>query len=607
MKAVMSVQPTTRTAAHSRWLSAAIAAFVLVSGATLLAQDQKDKEKEKDRKAPAPAHKTAPPPANKGGNTPPSSGQPANHPTGAPTTTQSEHSNGTGTRPTGNPPTGTAPTGNTPSGGYHPSGSPSGNTPSNSGGYRPANGSPSTNDRSRPTPGSNMGRPAGTPGRPAETNTPRPVYRGSNGAEVHYRPNGQPQMVRAHGMTIVHSPSGVARAEYVRSDRSVIVTQGRHYGYVQRPFVVNNVSYVQRTYVVGGVSYARVYRPYMYRGVSLNLYVSSHYYAPAFYGWAYSPWTSPVVFSFGWGARPWFGYYGGYFAPYPTYAGPSYWLTDYMMAQTLQDSYQQQMDAYGGAPPNAYGAAPGGQAGLTPDVKQAIADEVHRQLDQEKMESQGGMQSQGAPAFLSDNSSHVFVVGSGLDVQSGAGECPLTEGDVLQMTAPPPANSAMASLVVLASKGQDCGKGSTVSVAIPDLMDMQNHMRATLDQGLADLQSRQGQGGIPATPPVANRPPVDAPFLASAPPPDPNIASEVSQQAESAAQAETDVLDQAQSSSAPSFSGGGTQSVSLGMSIDQVVGIMGQPQVKADLGAKKIYTYGNMKIIFQDGKVADVQ
>jgi hypothetical protein len=98
---------------------------------------------------------------------------------------------------------------------------------------------------------------------------------------------------------------------------------------------------------------------------------------------------------------------------------------------------------------------------------------------------------------------------------------------------------------------------------------------------------------------------VDAPFVAAAPPPDPNIAAEVSQQAESASQAESEALSEAQAS--PADAGVATQSVSLGMTIDQVVGIMGQPQVKADLGAKKIYTYGNMKIIFMDGKVTDVQ
>ena len=190
-------------------------------------------------------------------------------------------------------------------------------------------------------------------------------------------------------------------------------------------------------------------------------------------------------------------------------------------------------------------------------------------------------------------------------VSPRSGECALTEGDVLQMAAPPAANSATADLAVLASKGQDCNKGWIVSIAIPDLQDMQNHMRETLDQGLADLQSRQGQGGIPAAPPAALAPGTQPAYAAAAPPPDPNIASEVSQQAASAAQAESDVLDQAQASG-PS-AGPATQSVSLGMTIDQVVGMLGQPQVVGDLGAKKIYSYGNMKIIFTNGKVSDVQ
>jgi hypothetical protein len=51
------------------------------------------------------------------------------------------------------------------------------------------------------------------------------------------------------------------------------------------------------------------------------------------------------------------------------------------------------------------------------------------------------------------------------------------------------------------------------------------------------------------------------------------------------------------------------QTLSLGLTIDQVVGILGQPATVADLGAKKIYTYRNptMKITFVDGKVTDMQ
>ena len=568
----MSVQPITRAAVSSRWIRAALAAFVLASGATLLAQEDKDKEKK-----PAPAHKTTPPPANKG-NTPPSGGHP-----GTPSpNTQSAH-------PYGTPPSNT------------PASRPPGGTP------------PAPNDRPRPaypnSPAAGQPIHGGSPviGHPAPMGGNRPVYRGPNGSEVHYRANGQPQMVRAHGMVITHGPSGMAKAEFVRPDHSVIVTQGAHYGYVQRPYIVGNVSYVQRTYIVGGVSYARIYRPYVYHGISLNLYVSSRYYAPAYYGWAISPWARPVVFSFGWGPSPWFGFYAGYFAPYPAYAGPAFWLTDYMIAMTLQDAYQQQQmqaaaAAQASAPP-PYAIYPGSQPALTPDVKQAIADEVHRQLDQERIESQSAAPAQNGPQFLADNSSHVFVVANGLEVQSSYGECALTEGDVVQMTAPPPANSATADLAVLASKGQDCRKGTVVSIAIPDLQEMQNHMRETLDQGLADLQARQGQGGIPAEPPAAARPPVDAPYAAAAPPPDPNIASEVSQQAQSADQAESEVLAQ---SSGPSAAGP-PPSVTLGMTIDQVVGILGQPQAVGDLGSKKIYSFGNMKVIFINGKVTDVQ
>lgn len=51
------------------------------------------------------------------------------------------------------------------------------------------------------------------------------------------------------------------------------------------------------------------------------------------------------------------------------------------------------------------------------------------------------------------------------------------------------------------------------------------------------------------------------------------------------------------------------QTVSMGMTEDQVVGVMGQPTTKADLGAKKIYSYKNpgLKVIFVDGKVTDIQ
>jgi hypothetical protein len=76
--------------------------------------------------------------------------------------------------------------------------------------------------------------------------------------------------------------------------------------------------------------------------------------------------------------------------------------------------------------------------------------------------------------------------------------------------------------VVLASKGNDCRMGTTVAVGLAELQEMQNHMRATIDHGLGELQSRQGKGGMPAAPPDAAKSPVATEFAAIAPPPDPN-------------------------------------------------------------------------------------
>jgi hypothetical protein len=47
--------------------------------------------------------------------------------------------------------------------------------------------------------------------------------------------------------------------------------------------------------------------------------------------------------------------------------------------------------------------------------------------------------------------------------------------------------------------------------------------------------------------------------------------------------------------------------ISAGMSVDQVVAVLGQPDKIADLGSKKIYSYPTQKVTFVDGKVSPVQ
>jgi hypothetical protein len=179
------------------------------------------------------------------------------------------------------------------------------------------------------------------------------------------------------------------------------------------------------------------------------------------------------------------------------------------------------------------------------------------------------------------------------------------------VTRPGPEETS-ASLMVLGSKGGlECKPRSVVTVSVVDLQNMQNHMRETIAQGMGEMQSKQGQGGIPALPASARTAPVKAGFAADAPGPDPNAAAEISQESKVADQAEQEVL--GQQSGGPSAVPGPppppapTAEVKMGMSVDQVTGLLGSPTAHYDVGAKQIYTFGNMKITFTSGKVTDIQ
>ncbi len=50
-----------------------------------------------------------------------------------------------------------------------------------------------------------------------------------------------------------------------------------------------------------------------------------------------------------------------------------------------------------------------------------------------------------------------------------------------------------------------------------------------------------------------------------------------------------------------------TKTIGLGQTTDQVESILGKPEKIVNLGPKVTYVYKDMKVIFQDGKVADVQ
>ena len=361
---------------------------------------------------------------------------------------------------------------------------------------------------------------------------------GGSEAIVQRRLDGRVREVHLHDTTIVHVRGGWHHTIVERPDHSRIVVNRFGHGYVQRPFVYRNREYVSRTYYYYGRPYAVYYRGYPYRGVVLNGYVPYRYYSPAFYGWAYHPWARPVYYRWGWAGSPWYGYYNYYFTPYPTYSSASFWLTDYLIASSLQLAYQERLASQAADNYPTYGAV-----ALTPEVKQEIANEVQRQLALENSERQMAvqgddlnMESSGLPRILAEASPanpRIFLVASPLDVTDAQGqECTLTEGDVLRLSTPPEAGATSASLQVMASKNQSCQRGGMVMVEFADLQEMQNHMRAGIDQGLEDLHTHQG--GLPAPPAGATAAPVSSAFAPIAPPPDPNAAGELERQAQAA-------------------------------------------------------------------------
>ena len=434
-------------------------------------------------------------------------------------------------------------------------------------------------------------RPVGPPNRTFTTRSGDVIHRDSSGQvrQVHM----------SNGTVVYHPPNAPRRVEVVRPGGRLVVASAPGHGYVQRPIIVNNTTIIKRTYIYNGVPQARIYRPRIFNGVTLAIYTPVRYYRPAFYVYAFNPWPRPIVFAWGWGGSPWYGYYGGYFTPYPMYASPSLWLTDYLIAATLENAYQERMAAQQAASAgNMYASGGGQSAPMTPEVKQAIADEVRRQIDRERAAGQNGTNPQDTNIFT-DNGPHVFVASATLMVNSSVGDCTIGEGDVLQMNGAPPNNSTSADLMVLSSRGQDCRKGSMVSVALQDLQEMQNQMQATIDRGMGDLQSKQGQGGLPALP-QGSAGTIDSPY-AQAAQPDTNVASELTTVSQEADRAEQQAVSQVGDASAA------PPTLSLGLSIEDVKAIQGEPQKIVDLGAKKIYVYKDLKITFTDGKVSDIQ
>ncbi|HTJ29902.1 MAG TPA: hypothetical protein VL346_05355 [Acidobacteriaceae bacterium] len=458
----------------------------------------------------------------------------------------------------------------------------------------------------------------------------RPVPHGANdhmarnGSAIRTRSNGRVSDVHdaRRGMDIHHGLDGGRRVEMRRHDGSRLVAERGRRGFVEHGYHYRGHDFARRSYYYHGHEYGRYYRGYPYHGVYLNVYAPGYYYGPGFYGWAYNPWAAPIAYGWGWGGSPWYGYYGGYFTPWATYPSAAFWLTDYIVAANLEAAYAARQAAAADAAAAAGEAAQ--QVAMSEEVKQQIAAEVKAQIALENQEATQTAANQdvdagssGVARMMADGHPHVFVVGTGLDLTDSNGqECAVSEGDALALRTAPAGDATSADLVVLASKGgKECASGGTVSVGLSDLQEMQNHLRETIDTGLKELQDKQGKGGLPAAPASAQIKPTESPYAAVAPPPSPDDEKDIQAQAQQADSAESEVAKEASADDggAPISTPAADQpakapvTVALGQTMDQVKAILGNPMKTADLGAKTIYYYDGMKVVFKSGKVSDVE
>jgi hypothetical protein len=468
-----------------------------------------------------PAHKSAP-------SRPASHAAPAHHSAGG-RPAASEH------RPTGGH---SATTGHSPAGGHSANAghSPMGGHTTNTGhslagGHTATTGRTSARGFTPPSGHSPAGGHPATFGRTATTGhspmaTRNVSLKGGGSASV--RSNGQIRSVDHNGMHIDHTVNG-GRTVVGEHNGVRVVNTGRNSGYVQRSYVVRNShSYYSRTYYYHGSYHTAVYRSYYWQGHAYYGFHPGFWYHPGFYAWGYHPWGVHVfwgVGAWGWGGAPWWGFYGGWFTPYPYYAAPAYWLTDYLIAAELQSAYAARQEAYADAATASYGggSAPSAPASstvtLSPEVKEAIADEVKAELaaQQAQAAQNAGSDAQAAPAPASapanspakndeevppalDPARRTFVVDSDLTVTANGQECGLTAGDVLTRLTDTPDAENMVNASVSASKGSDCAAGQTIAVKVDDLQEMRNHFEEKLNNGMGELAKKQGTGGLPKAP-----------------------------------------------------------------------------------------------------------
>jgi hypothetical protein len=316
-------------------------------------------------------------------------------------------------------------------------------------------------------------------------------------------------------MTIArgHHQEGHFEAQLSAGER--VVGWGSHEGYVERPLPRGDSHFVQRTYIYGGRQTAAVYRTFDYHGITLAHYVPDRRYSKEFYEWAARPWPAHTHYMWGFRDQAWAAPYRHHFdREYRDFAA---WLADYLLVTTL---WQEQIDATGasyadisgsfyvGENPEPYtgqdvAISNSGQAAVYADPVDLpptgpIEDQIrtNQKALAEKAEAPSSTPEADLKPVALDPRIKLYIVNSPLIIHDDHIDCSLTHGASLILPVPAQDGALTVDAVVKSSHQGECAIGSTISVAVRALQEMQNWFAPNANDGTQTLLANIENGGV---------------------------------------------------------------------------------------------------------------
>jgi hypothetical protein len=295
---------------------------------------------------------------------------------------------------------------------------------------------------------------------------------------------------------------------------------------------------MSRTFVSGGrVLYAHVYQRHVWhqfgRAFAYETFVPAVRFPGAYYAWTLAAWPRPISYSWGWQGQPWYPTYGAQFTPYPVYSRPDLWMTDYIIAESMQSAYQAQTVAPVSLPasqpaqqvapaapaPDSSVALPAAQftdatpppqptaapsalpPAITPQVKAQLNAQIKVQLQEQQAAAAmpASLTTQSTPPALRSNHTFFQVV-QPIVVPSGTsnGHCTLSPNDYIKRTGAMSNDDWMIPVVVELSRPSDCPEGLPTRIGLNDLNAMENEQEAQVMAALQAASKSMGQNGPPS-------------------------------------------------------------------------------------------------------------